>query len=248
MSGLWTDLPHAPDLLQDRLAGGRVNRRQAALLRLWMQEGVVTLEETIGRDRLTPAALDLERGFAGAYPDLLFECPVLGPDRTRWVPEIAPHPAGALDIHWMSRAVRDLIFAPEVTTFLGLLFDPPFLLMHSRGFLRDTMAMPATGKRRFVTVWINLEGPDNDAGILLVHPGTHRAAATGILPRPLPPGLGSVTICHPDLAYSHTPPSPPDTRLGVMAQLGPAAPDIYQYRHGRHAFTTDIYPSLEPLD
>jgi ectoine hydroxylase-related dioxygenase (phytanoyl-CoA dioxygenase family) len=87
-----------------------------------------------------------------------------------------------LDIHHLSRPLRQAILAPAVTDFLGLLFDSPVLLAESQGFLRD----PTTGPRQdsaiagfspphhFVSAWIALEDADPATGAPFVCPGSHR--------------------------------------------------------------------------
>ncbi|MDR3535083.1 MAG: phytanoyl-CoA dioxygenase family protein [Acetobacteraceae bacterium] len=176
--GLWTDAPDAPDRISNMEATATLTDRQAAMLRSWRQDGFLRLDREAPRDRWEPAALDIERLFAGGLPDLPFCCPALSPQPVRWQPEIAPHPAAALDVHMVSAPVRALILGDPLAEFLPLLFEDRALLATGRGVLRPPVGPPRRASvlfgcgvpRRFVSVWIALE----DATALTVWPGSHR--------------------------------------------------------------------------
>src|SRR6185312_16286503 len=87
---LWTDLPHAADMIDGRRDLGRLSRRQATLLQSWVRDGFVVLDRAIDRETVEAAALDLERGFAGAVPDLVFRCETIAGEPMHWQPEINP--------------------------------------------------------------------------------------------------------------------------------------------------------------
>ncbi|HET8996263.1 MAG TPA: hypothetical protein VFN42_06310, partial [Acetobacteraceae bacterium] len=151
-----------------------------------MQDGYVVFDDPYDPIALGAGALDLERGFAGARPELLFTCGAVALGPIRWQPEINPYPAAALDIHVMSRAVRNLLFAGQLAEFLGLLFDAPALLTHSRGMLRDAVqpvqrdaaGVGYTLARQWVAAVVLLE--DIDPAAMYVFPASHRL--------PVPPG------------------------------------------------------------
>ena len=84
------------------------------------------------------AALDLDRAYAGGFPDLKFQCHRVTRDHIHWQPEINPHPAKALDIHHFSPAIRDLMFADAIAEFLGLIFDSKAFASQTLGFLRGS--------------------------------------------------------------------------------------------------------------
>ena len=178
--GGWTDRADALDLIQNRFDLGRVTDRQADRLRDWVRDGFVILDLGTSSDRLPPAALALERAFAGTFPDALFRCPDLGPDPMAWVPELPPNPAAILDIHLLSGAIRALMLAPPIVGFLTALFDSPLLMTASEGVLRpivrpprqDSALMAHSSQRLFAGLWCGLDDPARPDG-LHVYPGSH---------------------------------------------------------------------------
>ncbi len=271
---LWTDLPHAPDLIAGRLALGRLSERQAALLQGWVRDGFIALKDPFDPRALAAAALDLERCFAGACPDLLFSCGAVALGPVHWQPEINPYPAAALDIHYVSHAVRSLLFAAPVAEVLGLLFDTPALLAHSRGVLRggaQTAQRDGATARfslpgRFVSASVMLE--DRGAGAVRCYPGSHRVprpgggpladrmADHGLVAQELDVRRGQVVIRHPALLHEADPVPDAQTRREIVAQFCPhyVAPSYADrvptqiWPHDAHGFTTQYYTALEPLD
>ncbi len=179
--GGWTDRADALDLIQNRFDLGRITVRQADRLRSWVRNGFVVLDLTTASDCLMPAALALEQIFAGAVPDTVFRCPAMGADPMGWVPELTPHPAAALDVHHLSKAVRSLILAPPVAGFLMQLFDSPLHVTASEGVLRPILRLPRqdsalmghSAQRLFVGIWFGLDDPPSGEA-LHVYPGSHR--------------------------------------------------------------------------
>jgi phytanoyl-CoA hydroxylase len=180
--GLWPDLPNAADLIEGKLEIGQITERQAEKLTFWMSNGYVILQNAIPAPLADRAALDLERAYAGGFPDLKFECHAIAADHLHWQPELNPHPAKALDIHHFSPAVRDLMFAGAITEFLGLIFEAKAFASQTLGFLRgsaqeghqDSAYVPYTLPRQFAATWIALEDVTIGAGELFYYPGSHR--------------------------------------------------------------------------
>mgnify|MGYP005816225775 CR=1 FL=1 len=275
--GLWTDAPDALHQIDRHAAAGELTDRQAAMLRTWWTDGLLVLDRPAPRDRWTPAVLDLERGFAGACPDLLFACPSLSPDRLHWRPEINPNPAAGLDVHFVSRAIRALILGDPLAEFLRLLLQGPALLGASRGFIRPLAAPAERGSDRFactiagrfLSAWIALD----ETCRLTVWKGGHRAR--GGHRHAASPGQtagskltlergerstveverGTVVLMHPDLANAAPPIASLGTARSISAELCPeVVVPLYGeqaptpvYRHGQHRFTSGIYRDIEPL-
>jgi ectoine hydroxylase-related dioxygenase (phytanoyl-CoA dioxygenase family) len=180
--GLWPDLPNAADLIQGRLDIGRISERQAGLLRFWVENGYVILENAIPASLADRAALDLDRAYAGGFPDLKFECHAVAGEHIHWRPEINPLPAKALDIHHFSPAIREVMFADAVAEFLGLIFEAKTCASQTLGFLRgsaqeghqDSAYVPYTIPRQFAATWAALEDVTIGAGELFYYPGSHR--------------------------------------------------------------------------
>jgi hypothetical protein len=180
--GLWPDQANADDIIEGRLEIGEISEQQATLLRFWIKNGYVILESAISPELVDRACADLDKAYAGGFPDLLFECHDVAGNHIRWQPEINPFPAKALDIHHFSPAVRDLIFAPSVAAFLGLIFQSKAFASQTLAFLRgsaqsghqDSAYVPYTSPRQFAATWIALEDVTIGAGELFYYEGSHR--------------------------------------------------------------------------
>ena len=116
--------------------------------------------------------------------NLRFECGEItgGRQAIPWQSEINQYPAKALDIHYFSAAIRDLIFAPAVVAFLGLIFENRAFASQTLGFLRgsaqeghqDSAYVSYTIPRQFAASWIALEDVTAGAGELFYYPGSHK--------------------------------------------------------------------------
>jgi ectoine hydroxylase-related dioxygenase (phytanoyl-CoA dioxygenase family) len=180
--GLWPDLPNARDLIRGKLEIGQLTQQQAERLHFWIDNGYVILEHAIPEALVDRAATDLNRAYAGGFPELKFECHAVAAGHIHWRAEINPHPAKALDIHHFSPAVRELMFADAVTEFLGLIFEAKAFASQTLGFLRgsaqeghqDSAYVAYTIPRQFVATWAALEDVVIGAGELFYYPGSHR--------------------------------------------------------------------------
>jgi Phytanoyl-CoA dioxygenase (PhyH) len=180
--GLWPDLANGEDLIEGKLETGRITERQAELLRFWRANGYVILRGAASDELTARAAADLDRAYAGGFPNILFECHSVSPERIPWHPAVQEQPAKALDIHHFSPATRDLIFCPAVTEFLDLVFESHAFASQTLGFLRgsaqeghqDSAYVPYTIGRGFAASWIALEDVTLGAGELFYYPGSHR--------------------------------------------------------------------------
>jgi hypothetical protein len=180
--GLWPDLPNAADIILGKLEVGQITKRQAERLRFWVANGYVILEGAIPPSTIDKAALDLDRAYAGGFPDLRFECHAVAPRHIPWRPELNPHPAKALDIHHFSAAIRDVMFADAIGEFLGLIFDAKAFASQTLGFLRgsaqeghqDSAYVAYTIPRQFAATWVALEDVTIGAGELFYYPGSHK--------------------------------------------------------------------------
>lgn len=247
---MWTD---DPETIDRREGDGRLTDRQAALLRNWQRDGFLRLDRPAPRDRLEPAALDLERLFAGVRPALQFNCPALVAGPMPWQAAIAPHPAVALDPHAVSAPIRSLILDDPFAEFLHLLLEDRVLLAASRGFLREPVAEPqrsaarfgGSGPNRCVTLRIALQ----DGAGLAVWPASHRRPARTPADPPLPLSLsrGEAVLLHPDLLHAPIALPALATARGIAAQLCPASlppgaanrPPIARQPHGKDWFATE---------
>jgi hypothetical protein len=184
LGGSWTDAPDARDVIDCGEATGRYTDRQSESLRQWLRGGFFILDRPLGRAPCEQAALDIDRIFAGACPDIQFECPALANAPIAWQPELTPLASDALDVHYVSRPIRAAILSDVIEEFLTLLFDTNMLLASSRGFLRQPAHPPRRASalfgcsvpRRFATVVICLD----DSVSLSTWPGSHRIPSVQI--------------------------------------------------------------------
>ena len=179
--GLWTDQKNALDLVAGREDLGKITKAEAYLLTKWVQDGYVVLEGAIDDRTLELALRDLDRAYDGTLPNMKYAVHGVG-QRIDWVPEARTSPAKALDIHWLSSAVRDLIFAPRVLNFMHLVFERRALASQTLGFLRgsaqeahqDSAYVNYTLPMQFLASWIALEDVTPGGGELFYYVGSQR--------------------------------------------------------------------------
>lgn len=182
--GLWPDMPNAGDLIAGKLELGLITAAQAELMRAWRRDGYVILPSALGGERLEEACAALERAYSGQVERQMFESAEVFGYRTPkpWRQEVNHAPAKALDVHFLSAAIRDAIFAPAITDFLELVFESRAMASQSLGFYRgsaqeghqDTAYVAYTMPRNFVASWIALEDVTPGAGELFYYPGSHK--------------------------------------------------------------------------
>lgn len=177
--GFWTDQANALDLIQGRLDLGWIRQREATLLRAFALEGMVAFDRLVDRDQIADAALAVAQAFTGMFPEALFAPSAAIAEPQPWRPELTEQPVAALDLHMVSRAVRQLLLDKVLTDFLALLFGAAPRLIESRAFLRETappdrdVAWHACSlPLQFVAVTFALE--DSQEAPALVWPGSHR--------------------------------------------------------------------------
>jgi phytanoyl-CoA hydroxylase len=181
--GFWPDADNAKDILAGKLEIGQVSGKQAALLSSWIDDGYVVLEQAIPSTLIDAAVSDVDKAYAGGFPKLRFEChKVQSEGLIPWQPEVASHPAKAIDLHHFSPAARDVMFAEAISNFLGTIFESNVFASNSLTFLRgsgqkghqDSAYVPYTSPRQFSASWVALEDVTIGAGELFYYPGSHR--------------------------------------------------------------------------
>ncbi len=182
--GFWVDRPDALDAVEGRLEVGQITEPQAEQLRFWIENGYIILPDAIPAKLADRALKDLDLAYAGGFPDLLFECGAKAPGHMSWDASLNVLPAKALDLHYFSRPIRELMFAPAITDFLGLVFESKAFASQSLTFLRgsaqdphqDSAYVAYTVPRRFAASWVALEDVTIGAGELFYYDGSHRLA------------------------------------------------------------------------
>jgi len=142
----------------------------------------VILPSAIDAPLIEAARADLDAAYTGGYERLKFEAPAIAPEHMTWRQGVETIPAKALDIHHFSPVIRQLMFAPAITEFLGLIFENKALASQTLGFLRgsaqdshqDSAYVVYTLPRQFAASWVALEDVSIGAGELFYYPGSHR--------------------------------------------------------------------------
>ncbi|MEM9255386.1 MAG: phytanoyl-CoA dioxygenase family protein [Pseudomonadota bacterium] len=179
--GLWPDARNGADLIEGKLETGLISEQQAEKLRFWRHNGYVILEQAIAPDIIDAAAAELDKAYAGGFRRALFECHKVKAGNTKWDPAVLEHAAKVLDLHHFSIPMREIMFAPAIEEFLGLIFESKAFATQSLGFLRgsgqeghqDSAYVPFTMPRSFAATWIALEDVTIGAGELFYYVGSH---------------------------------------------------------------------------
>ncbi|HQT68606.1 MAG TPA: phytanoyl-CoA dioxygenase family protein [Acetobacteraceae bacterium] len=182
--GLWTDRADAADVIAGRLSLGTLNESDAAMLMHWLEFGFLLLPQVIPETLLDTASAELDLAFQGGIADLLFDCGAVAPGNIAWSPALAAKPAKALDLHYFSEPLRELMFAPGIVYFLNLLFERKPLVCQSLAMERgtsealhqDTAFVAFSQALRFVGARVALEDSAQGASELIYYPGSHRLA------------------------------------------------------------------------
>jgi hypothetical protein len=179
---LWIDVANALDVIAGRRELGMLDPAQAALLTAFVMHGYVVLPNAVDPVVLDRAEAAADTAFSGGFAPLLFACPQVSPQHSAWHPDMARHPAKALDLHWFSAPVRQAIFSDAIVSFLHLLFERPALASQSLTFHlgsgqelhQDTAYVPYTLPLQFAASWIALEDVKAGAGELEYLVDSHR--------------------------------------------------------------------------
>ncbi len=182
--GFWADRPDALDAVEGRLEVGQIDAAQAEQMRCWITNGYVILPGAVPPRLVERARKDLDRAYAGGYANLVFECGALGQGHLPWSAALGALPSKALDLHYFSKAMRELMFAPAITAFLALLFESRAFASQSLAYLRGSALDPHQDSayvaysiaRRFAASWVALEDVTPKAGELFYYEGSHRVA------------------------------------------------------------------------
>ncbi len=183
-AGFWTDAEDALDEAVGRMATGQVSAETADLLHHWIRYGYVILPHALPAALIDPAAAVLRAAFAGSLPGARFDCPAISPyGLVPWAPALHTQPARAMDLHWLSAPVRELLFTPPVRQFVELVFGRTVLASRSHGVLhgfpqdyhRDVTTVPFSMPLRSVACCIALDR--SDAGLVTYFPGSHKLPA-----------------------------------------------------------------------
>ena len=181
--GLWVDHSNAEDLINGKYEIGQIDRQDASILKSYVKDGYVRLSGAVPPVLIDRAEEALENAFSGKLDNLLFECHSISRAQTSWAPGVRENPAKALDIHWWSTDIRNVIFCPAATHFMNLILERPAMASQTLGFYRgsgqplhqDSAYVAYTLPLQFTASWIALEDVVAGAGELEYLVGSHRA-------------------------------------------------------------------------
>jgi ectoine hydroxylase-related dioxygenase (phytanoyl-CoA dioxygenase family) len=182
--GFWTDRADAGERAGSLLQRGQIDEAEHAALKQFITDGYAIVRGAIGDELIDALAPDLDRVFRGETPRRMSYWDKDGHhlDDAR-EEKMMQGEAKLLDIHWVSRAAQDIIFAPVVKRFLTLVFRDRPLAFQSlyfkrgseQGIHQDTAFVPvAEAPLDFVASWIALEDVEPGVGELLYVPRSHR--------------------------------------------------------------------------
>jgi phytanoyl-CoA hydroxylase len=182
--GFWTDRANALDTAQQMLADGRITYDEHVTLSHFILEGYAVIRKAVSDELISGVHGALDKVFSGETPRNMS---YWGPDGHHNEPareeNMMQGEAKLLDLHWVSEAAQNAIFAPKVRRFLELVFGEPGLAFQSlyfkrgseQGIHQDTAFVPvADAPLNFVASWIALEDVQQGTGELLYVPRSHR--------------------------------------------------------------------------
>jgi hypothetical protein len=180
--GLWLDVGNVEDIIAGRLELGKLSEYEAELLRIFVRQGYAILPGAVDAATLDAADKAVCSAYDGKLDSVQFECHSVSPTNVKWAPEVKSHPAKALDLHWLSREVREAVFSPAIVNFLGLIFERPPLASQTLTFYlgsgqeshQDSAYVAYSLPQQFAASWIALEDVTLGAGELEYFLGSHR--------------------------------------------------------------------------
>ncbi|HZH44653.1 MAG TPA: phytanoyl-CoA dioxygenase family protein [Lysobacter sp.] len=161
----WVDAPDAEERISAKLAAGAITASEAEMLRRFVRDGFVILDELLPEPMVERANAALDEAIAQGYQGYRFG------DSTR---------LEQMHVHFP--AVRDIWLYPPVHRFLSLVFGAPSRPCQSLVYVfgsqqdahQDTIHLTPFPAGLMCGVWIALEDVQPGSGELVVHPGSHR--------------------------------------------------------------------------
>jgi phytanoyl-CoA hydroxylase len=211
--GLWTDLNNAADIVQGKLDLGTIDRKEAALLQGFIENGYVILPGAVPMRHVRRLNADFEKVWSGELADTWIGCNEEGRSCTRRVQpgdrDRADLSARVLDPYESIESARAVVFNETIVKFLQPIFERPILAHQGLNFYRgskqkmhrDSAFVRLSSPMEFAAAWIALEDIQEGSGELEYYPKSHR------FPEFLfegkykwwPPGNGEIGRFHQDL-------------------------------------------------
>lgn len=180
--GLWIDNANAVDLVAGKYEIGQIGSGDVSVLSAYIKDGYFKLSDMISPVLLDRAEEALDNAYSGKIDGLLFECHTISRSHCSWASGVKEKRAKALDMHWWSEDIRNLVLCDAAKHFLDLIFERPALVSQTLGFYRgsgqplhqDSAYVAYTLPLQFTASWIALEDVVPGAGELEYLVGSHK--------------------------------------------------------------------------
>jgi ectoine hydroxylase-related dioxygenase (phytanoyl-CoA dioxygenase family) len=183
--GLWTDLNNASDVVQGKLELGVIDRKEAALLQSFIENGYVVLPAAVPARHIRRLNDDFEKVWTGKLPDIWVGSNEDGRSRTRKIHpqdrERADWSVRLLDPYETIESARVVTFNKSIVNFLRLIFERPVLAHQGLSFYRgskqtihrDTAFVRVSSPMELAAAWVALEDIQEGSGELEYYPKSH---------------------------------------------------------------------------
>jgi ectoine hydroxylase-related dioxygenase (phytanoyl-CoA dioxygenase family) len=201
---LWLDRDDASEQIARRLAAGKLDEEDAALLEHWARFGYLTIPGALPADVIDRALADVDAIWRERKHVLL---DVLTDGRRTSVDEVDPNvrsvPHKLSDVYLLSEAALEIFMNQKIMRMCELIFEKPVIGCNSLTFEYgsqqpahiDHVYMTPNPPRRLVASWAALEDVRLEAGPLKLWAGSHK----------LPPfDFGNSYHYKPELESRHT--------------------------------------------
>lgn len=179
--GLWTDLTNADEIATGKLQLGQITAEEEAMLRSWIQNGYIIIENAVPAELIDEALDDVARIYKEGKA--LVETYEFNDVRLVGVEERHRQmPHKLIDAYALSEPLRKMQHADRISRFLNLVFDRPALAFQSLYFEwgsqqsihQDTAYVRINRPMEMAASWIAMEDIQEGSGELEYFVGSHR--------------------------------------------------------------------------
>ena len=183
--GLWTDLNNANEIIAGKLELGIISEEDAQLLLGFVENGYIILRSAVDVTLIDKFTNDVDKLVQDPPEEAWVNCIEDGHSVTRQMTQADKDAANKmvklLDLYSFLPSARDVIFAPQIVSFLKLVFERPVLAHQSLYFFkgsqqpihRDTTFVRVSSPMELVASWTALEDLEPGSGELAYYPKSH---------------------------------------------------------------------------
>jgi phytanoyl-CoA hydroxylase len=179
--GLWTDLSNATQLLDGKLALGLITESESGMVKRWIEDGYVVIENAVSADCIDMAAPAISRIYEEGRA--FVESYETGSVRlVRVEPRHRGMPHKLVDGYAHSADIRSMIVSDKIVRFLNIIFNEPALAYQGLYFEtgsqqdihQDTAYVRVNRPMEIAGAWIAMEDIQEGSGELEYFVGSHR--------------------------------------------------------------------------